>query len=763
MESKQGSQELRLCESELLECVAEIKAKRDRLLDELYATHVRIGEEEEEKRSKRSYIGSPSSSRLDASPVISDIEKNSRPTGGDVYRKVEGETGNVSSIGGEQANQVPVGGIGEASKEGQATDAAVVLATTPPFSPQAVTRSTDIEVGSDFVDAEGSVRKSENSREVADAAKKEEEKDREEEEGGAEDMHPHSDMNDGEGGSILELADRLSVTTVEEGESVEGGAKQENKTSGRQNAMVDVAAVVGSGMSGRSTMSTIAGEESGESAPALEEKTLHESAAKPSISQPSLSQSAGQSKLYAAAEADVRVVEQKAQKLAPIPLSSSSQRGSMNTQTGEGRTVGHVSIPGSSYSRSDDESVSRRPGRQGEHSTTESPSISSSMASSLSPEALAASKKYGFRVTASAVESYMGNSSPASARPTPPRLGSGSSPGHANSFTMRTSVSSPSSARPALARSSTIGGNSGMSEAAAEARRKAAAEKAFFEEDPVMRQLKSVFEGFAMFGIRNRGKKDVKDLKAAQVQGVVTMDNVKFAKFSRDTKLVGRFLSPTDVDLIFMRVKKKGDRKITFRQFCNALRLIADKHRITFDELASRLVEGKVEARPTLNVKEVPTIREQEDITPDDIDSRTLKKYRSFRQKEDPFDDEYFPSPSAASGGGHPVILGGSVYEGSDTHSIVSGTSASGSAGLHQWYDHSAHHEEKGGRLSPTSSSILASPPSSTFGGSGYEGKVEDVLGRRERERRTSVFNRLTDPSTFTGMHYHRHADKGGK
>jgi hypothetical protein len=44
------------------------------------------------------------------------------------------------------------------------------------------------------------------------------------------------------------------------------------------------------------------------------------------------------------------------------------------------------------------------------------------------------------------------------------------------------------------------------------------------------------------------------------------MDGAKFSKLCKDAKLVGRGLSPTDVDLIFMKVKARGERRITFDQ-----------------------------------------------------------------------------------------------------------------------------------------------------------------------------------------------------
>ncbi|XP_065065091.1 tubulin polymerization-promoting protein family member 2-like [Rhopilema esculentum] len=55
------------------------------------------------------------------------------------------------------------------------------------------------------------------------------------------------------------------------------------------------------------------------------------------------------------------------------------------------------------------------------------------------------------------------------------------------------------------------------------------------------------------------------------------MDNAKFAKFARDTKILDKKLTATDVDIIFSKVKAKTERKITYKQFQDALKLLAEK------------------------------------------------------------------------------------------------------------------------------------------------------------------------------------------
>jgi len=55
------------------------------------------------------------------------------------------------------------------------------------------------------------------------------------------------------------------------------------------------------------------------------------------------------------------------------------------------------------------------------------------------------------------------------------------------------------------------------------------------------------------------------------------MDGKTLIKMCKDVGLVDRRFTPTDCDLIFAKVVTKGQRRIDFNQFQNALRLIAEK------------------------------------------------------------------------------------------------------------------------------------------------------------------------------------------
>merc|ERR1712110_784642 len=55
------------------------------------------------------------------------------------------------------------------------------------------------------------------------------------------------------------------------------------------------------------------------------------------------------------------------------------------------------------------------------------------------------------------------------------------------------------------------------------------------------------------------------------------IDNKNFSKLCKDSKIVNKTCTTTDVDIVFSKVKAKGSRTITFDQFCEALKELAKK------------------------------------------------------------------------------------------------------------------------------------------------------------------------------------------
>jgi len=72
--------------------------------------------------------------------------------------------------------------------------------------------------------------------------------------------------------------------------------------------------------------------------------------------------------------------------------------------------------------------------------------------------------------------------------------------------------------------------------------------------------------------------------------GRTEMDGRQFAKMAKDTKILSKRFTTIDLDIIFAKVKHKSARKINFKQFEDALEMIAEKKGCAFEELEDRLL-----------------------------------------------------------------------------------------------------------------------------------------------------------------------------
>jgi len=61
----------------------------------------------------------------------------------------------------------------------------------------------------------------------------------------------------------------------------------------------------------------------------------------------------------------------------------------------------------------------------------------------------------------------------------------------------------------------------------------------------------------------------------------------------KDTKLIDKKLTTTDVDLIFAKSKNKSDRRIDFEQFMVALGHCADKKQVGRDAVINTVAASK--------------------------------------------------------------------------------------------------------------------------------------------------------------------------
>jgi len=69
------------------------------------------------------------------------------------------------------------------------------------------------------------------------------------------------------------------------------------------------------------------------------------------------------------------------------------------------------------------------------------------------------------------------------------------------------------------------------------------------------------------------------------------MDGKTFAKMAKDTKILSKTLTATDIDLIFAKIKDKAARKITFAQFEKGIHECAAKKKKSFDEVSAAICE----------------------------------------------------------------------------------------------------------------------------------------------------------------------------
>ncbi|PHJ21342.1 p25-alpha family [Cystoisospora suis] len=81
----------------------------------------------------------------------------------------------------------------------------------------------------------------------------------------------------------------------------------------------------------------------------------------------------------------------------------------------------------------------------------------------------------------------------------------------------------------------------------------------------------------------------------AYTKGTGEMDGRTFVKILKDTKVLdSKVMTAVDADLIFAKVKPKNSKKIGFSEFEAALKHVAEKKKISLEELSKQIaVEGE--------------------------------------------------------------------------------------------------------------------------------------------------------------------------
>ena len=95
-------------------------------------------------------------------------------------------------------------------------------------------------------------------------------------------------------------------------------------------------------------------------------------------------------------------------------------------------------------------------------------------------------------------------------------------------------------------------------------------------------------------------KKQTEDLRATFIdfasygarEEAAAMDGKALMKLARDARLLSARLSPTDVDLIFAKVKAKGARRVDFDQFVSALSLFAQKKGASLERVVGQILDA---------------------------------------------------------------------------------------------------------------------------------------------------------------------------
>ncbi|CAK9024628.1 Tubulin polymerization-promoting protein family member 2, partial [Durusdinium trenchii] len=211
--------------------------------------------------------------------------------------------------------------------------------------------------------------------------------------------------------------------------------------------------------------------------------------------------------------------------------------------------------------------------------------------------------------------------------------------------------------------------------------------------------LRDAFERFSAFGSRG-------------ATGPERMDSRACLKLAKDCGVLGKALTPTEVDLIFAKTKTKGKNKITFEQFVECTRLWAVKAKTSHAELVLKVAASK---GPTVNSA---------------LANRTTPQIQA---------------PAAAPKSPPPLAKADSKLDVMPR--------------LHpDWYEVKDHATGKfyyvNRKTKETSWDQDSSP--SLADAAATKGAATGQVEEQKQAPPKSVFDKLTDPSLFTGAHKHR-------
>ena len=267
--------------------------------------------------------------------------------------------------------------------------------------------------------------------------------------------------------------------------------------------------------------------------------------------------------------------------------------------------------------------------------------------------------------------------------------------------------------------------------------------------------LLSVFRNFSTFGM------------GSKISGPITMDSRQCQKLARDCGLIDKNLTKVDVDLIFTAVKGRGQQRIDYLDFLECLRQWSEKKGISYEEICDIVARSQ---GPTLNHVTTPDSHKFSTPLKDTHHTIPTATTSSISRRSP-------PSSTMASSGGK------TRQQRPSSTGNPPPPSSSKKGELHpDWYavenpdpqgpDEKVYYVNRYTNETTWDRPVLiksvSSPSSSTLRSHDFdphEHHDDEVDSSFHSSNSTSphksVFDKLTDPSLYTGMHKHRFDSSG--
>jgi len=267
-------------------------------------------------------------------------------------------------------------------------------------------------------------------------------------------------------------------------------------------------------------------------------------------------------------------------------------------------------------------------------------------------------------------------------------------------------------------------------------------------------ELHGVFTSFCSFGSSRSLNGSLSSLEDP------TMDGAKWAKFCRDSGIISKQITTTDVDIFFNKVKGKTARRIDFKEFREALRLIAEKR---YGASKSPTEAYTLLVREIINKDTRPIA--QATVASNDPITQRMTDHTKYTGSHKLRFDESGKGLGLAGRDQLPKTNELSKITNREPSNIrgvpVSATEGySGRSSLANTIKRDSAATSSVERLNATST-IKKAANSSSKPASPYTSASNLASSKKPSNGSGSVFDRLTDHSTYTGSHKHRFNEDG--